>query len=185
MVEEPIAEGVGDGGFAHGGVPVFGGELTGDDGGGPAVAVLDDFKEVGALLIGEGGQEDVVDDQELGLGKLGEELKTGTVGAGLLELLEEPGGAEGKNGESLASGEVAEGAGEPGLADAGGAGEEDVATGGEPARVGELEEELFLETAGVFVIDVLEAGVGLSEPGVFEQAGEAAVVAVGFFVLDE
>ena len=102
-----------------------------------------------------------------------------------MELLEEPGGAEGKNGESLASGEVAEGAGEPGLADAGGAGEEDVATGGEPARVGELEEELFLETAGVFVIDVLEAGVGLSEPGVFEQAGEAAVVAVGFFVLDE
>ena len=95
VVEEPIAEGVGDGGFAHGGVPVFGGELTGDDGGGPAVAVLDDFKEVGALLIGEGGQEDVVDDQELGLGKLGEELKTGTVGAGLLELLEGPGGAEG------------------------------------------------------------------------------------------
>ncbi len=84
----------------------------------------------------------------------------------------------------LASGEVTEGAGEPGFADAGGAREEDVAPGGDPAGVGEFEEGLFLETAGVFVVDVLDAGVRLTEPGVFEEAGEAAVVAVGFFILD-
>jgi hypothetical protein len=82
-------------------VPVFGGELAGEDGGGAAVAILDDFEEVGAFLVEEGCQEDVVDDEEVGLGEFGEELEARTVGAGLVKLFQEPGGAEGEDGRIL------------------------------------------------------------------------------------
>ncbi len=102
-----------------------------------------------------------------------------------MELLQQPGGAKREDSESLTGGEVAEGASEPGFADACGSSEEDVAPGGDPARVGKLQEDLFLEAPGVPVVDVLDAGVWLTESGFFEQTGEAAVVAVGFFVLDE
>lgn len=102
-----------------------------------------------------------------------------------MKLLEEPGGAHGEDGEALAGGEVAQGAGEPGFADARGACEEDVAPGGDPARIGELQEDLFLEAAGVPVVNVLDAGVGLAEFGFFEETGEAAVVAIGLFILDK
>jgi hypothetical protein len=42
-----------------------------------------------------------------------------------------------------------------------------------------------LEAPGVSEVDVLDAGVGMAEPGVFEETSKAAVVAVGLFVLDD
>lgn len=81
--------------------------------------------------------------------------------------------------------EVSQGAGEPGFPDARGACEEDVATGRDPSWVGKLHEKVFLEATGVPVVDVLNAGVRLAEPGFFEETCKAAIIAVGLFVLDE
>jgi len=184
-VEESIAKGVGDRGFPHGGVPVFGWELAGEDGGGASVAILDDFEEVGAFLVKEGRQEDVIDNEELGLGEFGEELEARTVSAGLVKLFQEPGGADGEDGESLAGGKIAEGAGDPGFSDACGPREEDVASGGDPARVGQFQKDLFLKAPGVSEVDVLDAGVGMTEPRFFEEPSKSAVVAVGLFILNE
>jgi len=44
VVQQAVQDGIGDGGFADDGVPVFDWALAGDDGGIFAIAVLDDFK---------------------------------------------------------------------------------------------------------------------------------------------
>lgn len=48
-MHEAVEDGVGDGGVGEPLVPVFDGELTGDDGGAAAFAVFQDFEEVTAL----------------------------------------------------------------------------------------------------------------------------------------
>lgn len=75
IVKEPVAKSVGEGRFPHGRVPVLSGELASQNSGGLAVTIFDDFEEVGPFLVGEGRQEDVVDDKDVGLGKFGEELE--------------------------------------------------------------------------------------------------------------
>ncbi len=75
IVKKPVAEGIGERGFPHGGVPVFSWELAGEDGGGLTMTILDDFEEVGPFLVGKGRQEDVIDDQDVSLGEFGEELE--------------------------------------------------------------------------------------------------------------
>lgn len=54
VVKKPVAERVGESGFPHGRMPVFRRELAGEDGGGLAVTILDDFEKVGPFLVGQG-----------------------------------------------------------------------------------------------------------------------------------
>jgi hypothetical protein len=54
VVDEAVENGVGIGRVADDGVPVFDGELAGDDGGSAAVAFLEDFEKVVAGLGVEG-----------------------------------------------------------------------------------------------------------------------------------
>jgi hypothetical protein len=54
----------------------------------------------------------------------------------------------------------------------------------DPLGRGEIYEDLFVEAAGVAVVDVFEGGLE-SELGVSEDALEALVLPVGFFILHE
>src|SRR5437773_11243828 len=61
VVEQAVADGIGQVGIADDGVPVLGQELTGDEGGGPLRAILDDLDQIPALAVAQGCQEPVVD----------------------------------------------------------------------------------------------------------------------------
>ena len=50
-------------------VPVLDGQLTGDDGGSAAMAIVDDLQQIAPLLCGEWGQAPVVEDENLGTGE--------------------------------------------------------------------------------------------------------------------
>jgi hypothetical protein len=84
----------------------------------------------------------------------------------------------------LTCGEVSQSAGEPRFSNAGGTGEEEVAPRGNPDGIGEFNPETFIEAAGVVVIDVFEGGI-LAKAGFFEESCLAAIVAVGFLILQE
>ena len=60
VVNKTIEDGIGQGWVADGFVPVFDGQLAGDDGGGAAVAVFQDFQKVTPLRCGEDGEVPVV-----------------------------------------------------------------------------------------------------------------------------
>ena len=55
VVNEAVEDGVAEGGVADHVVPVLQGELAGDEGGAPAVAVVEDLQEIAALGVVQGG----------------------------------------------------------------------------------------------------------------------------------
>ena len=73
---------------------------------------------------------------EVGLGQAGEHARVGAVAAGDVQLVEEPRGPHAVGGVAGAAGALGEGLGEPGLADAGGADQEQVAMLGDPGAGG-------------------------------------------------
>ena len=68
VVDEAVEDGVGEGGIADDLVPVFDRDLAGDDGGAAAVAILDDFEQVAALLGGQRIEPPIIEDEQLDAG---------------------------------------------------------------------------------------------------------------------
>ena len=140
------------------------------------------------------GEPEVVEDEEVGSGEGSEELGVAAVAASDGEVVQEPGDAQGQSGEAVTAGVVGEGTGEPGLADpryghsgagAGGTGDEDVEAFAQPSPGGEGVDEGLVEAPWVSGVDVLDAGVGVSQLGASQPAGHAAVVAQGEFAVGE
>ena len=65
IVDKAVENGVGIGGIADDGVPVFDGELAGDDGGSAPVAFLEDLEKVVSGLSIEGLEPPVVEDEKV------------------------------------------------------------------------------------------------------------------------
>ena len=66
VVDEPIQQGVGDGGVANQLVPGADGELAGDEHGAGVLAVLDDLEQQLGVGVLEPVQAPVVEDQQVG-----------------------------------------------------------------------------------------------------------------------
>ena len=87
VVEQAIADGVGQVGVADDAVPVLGGKLAGDQGGGTLTAVLHDLDQVAAFSVAQGGQQPVVNGQQVEPGQACQEALVGPVAARDGELL--------------------------------------------------------------------------------------------------
>ena len=72
-MEQPIADGVGQGGVGEVGVPRGGWELAEDDGRAGGVAILEDLEQVAALLILDRREAPVVDQKDVEAGELAEQ----------------------------------------------------------------------------------------------------------------
>jgi len=75
-------------------------------------------------------------------------------------------------------------AGEPGLAESGGASDEQVVAGADPVAAGESRDLSCVEPARAAAVDILDAGVGVFELGLLQQALEAARIAPGEFAIN-
>ena len=62
VVEEAVEDGVAEGGISDDVVPVFDGDLAGEQGAAPCVAVVEDLEQVVAALTGERSESPVVED---------------------------------------------------------------------------------------------------------------------------
>ena len=65
VVNEAIEYGVAEGGIDDDVMPVFDGELAGDEGRTTAVAIFEDIEQVTALGVIEGSHSEVVKDEKL------------------------------------------------------------------------------------------------------------------------
>ena len=77
-MHQPVENGVGDGGVAQIVVPAFPWQLTGDDGGPRAIAILEDLEQIVSVAIGDGPESPVVEHQDV---DAGEAPQDGDVGA--------------------------------------------------------------------------------------------------------
>lgn len=72
-MDQAVADGVGDTGFADRRVPRRRRQLTRDQRGRALAAIFDDLEEVTTLGVGERGEQPIVNGQEIELGKTGEQ----------------------------------------------------------------------------------------------------------------
>ena len=90
------------------------------------MAVFEDLQQIPALRGGEFSKSPVIQYQDVGSGELFHHLRIAAIPVGIAEFIEQPGEPMVLDGEAVAAGLVAERAADPGLAGAGGAGDEQV-----------------------------------------------------------
>lgn len=73
VVHDPVENGVGDGGVCDQVMPSGHRDLGGDQGGFAALAFLDDFEQMEALLVGEAVSSEVIEDEQLRAGEFVDE----------------------------------------------------------------------------------------------------------------
>jgi hypothetical protein len=100
-------------------VPVLDRDLAGDDGRSALVAIIDDFEQIAALLAGERSEAPVVEDEQIDPRQHLEEPGIASVAAGERQSFEQPWQPMVEDATIVATGLVAERAGDPTFADAG------------------------------------------------------------------
>lgn len=80
---------------------------------------------------------------------------------------------------------VAQGAGEPGFADAGWAGQQQVVLLADPVSAGQGRELAFVQASALAAVKVFQAGPGVFELGLFAQSLQAFVVTPRQFAVEQ
>src|SRR5260370_14922374 len=158
--------------------------MGGDGGGAAAVALLDDLEQVAGLVGPEWLEAPVMEDEQPDLAEPLHQPWIATVAAGECEVGEQLGHALIENGSVVATGFVAECAGEPGFADAGGAFDDEVLWGVDPVAGDEPLEQRSIEAARSTVDDVLNCGA-LAQPGMAQPGGELPVGSLGGLAIEQ
>ena len=171
IMHEPVEDGVVVGGFADRFVPVLDRQLAGDQGGSALVAVFEDFQQIAPLGRGELGQSPIVQNDQIGSGEFSHDLRIASVALSVAEFVEQPGQAVVLDAEAVAAGLVAERAADPGLARAGGAGDQQVEAFLDPLPVNEPVHQGVVESPGMAAVEVFDDG-GLAQPGVAQAVLE-------------
>src|SRR5262245_32182678 len=138
VVQEPVANGVGQRGLADEIVPLGRRMLARDDRRAAAIAILENLEQVAALLILRWGEAPVVEEEHVEARELAEEPAVGAVGPGQAQVVEQARDAAVVGPVAAAARLVGEGTGDEALAGPGGAGNEDLLVLVDPAAGGEL-----------------------------------------------
>jgi hypothetical protein len=184
VVDQAIEDRIGQRGISDLGMPFIHRELSGHEGGTEAMAVFEEFQEVPALFIGQGGQSPVVQGDQIGFCQGGQELGVAPVAFGDLEILEEAGETEITGRVSLSTGLVSQCAGQEGLPASGGACNEKVVVPIHPVAGSQLGDQGFVQAAGVAEVDILQSR-GLPQAGLMETGFQPAIFPVGHFSIYE
>lgn len=184
IVDEPVEDGIGDGGVTDRVMPVFKGQLTGNDCGNTVVPLFDNFQEVASFRVRHGGEAEIIYDEDMGFGELIDDLAVAAVAPRHGHLIGEPGGAQVEAAEALPAGTVGKGAGDKGLAHTRGTRDDDILVLCDPLTGAEAQDDGLVYPPGGFIVDILDTGIEL-EPGIFEISPQAAVFPPAPFVIDK
>src|SRR5271154_3700858 len=130
--------------------------LTGYDGRSALVAIVDDFEEITTLVAGERGEAPVVEDKQVDPRQHLQEPCIASIAAGERQSFEQPWQPMVEDGTVVAACLVAERAGDPTLADAGWAGDEQVLLATDPIAIDELGEEGTIDAPGSAQIGIFD-----------------------------
>lgn len=171
IVDEAIEHGVGISGISNEQMPLVHWELAGDDGGAMTVAIFEDFQEVVTGTGVERLESPIIEDQQIDTAKAAQQAWMAAVAAGERQIVEQSRDALIEHGAIVATGLVAERRGEPTLANAGRAADQEIDVVVDPAALDKLSEQRAVETARGAVVDVLDARL-LAQLGVAQASGE-------------
>jgi hypothetical protein len=147
VVDEAVQDGVGVSGVSNNLIPGGQGKLGGDDRRSAAVSFLEDFEQVMAGAGVEGFEGEVVEDEEVGAAEGLDEARMAPIASGERQIFAELRPAMIENGAIVAAGFLADGAGEPTLANAGRADQGQIVMGIDPFSLRELLKQGAVQTA--------------------------------------
>jgi hypothetical protein len=169
IVDEAVQDGVGVSGVANDLMPGGQGELGGDDRRPTAVSLLENFEQIVTGAGVEGFEAEVVENEQIGAAEGFDEARMAAVASGERQVLAELWPAVIEDGPIVATGFLADGAGQPALADAGRADQGQIVVGVDPVALRELLEQGAVETSGGAIVDVFDARLltqfGGAQPG--------------------
>ena len=87
VMDKPVEDSIGNGGIADLFMPVRYGKLTGDDGGSVPMSFLNDLQEVSSFGVGHGGETEIINHKDLGIGKLVDGFAVASVSLGQSHLV--------------------------------------------------------------------------------------------------
>lgn len=183
-VQDAVEDSVGQRGFADVFVPVFDRQLAGDDRGSGVGAVVYHFQQIVPFALHQRRQAPVVKDEQIGLGERCQPLAEAPIGMRHLEFIEQSGNPDIKHGQPLPARLIAQRASNPGLAAAGGAGQDQVLLEANPVAAGKVRHLPLIQSATGSVIDVLDAGF-LFELGCLQQPGQPPILPMEGFPVDD
>lgn len=154
-----IEDGIGEGWVADGLMPVLDGQLAGDNCGGAAVAVFEDFQQVTAFRGCEDGKAPIVDDQHVHAGDGFEDAFVAPIPTGKSEGFEHARGALIEDGPPVTASLMAQGAGDPAFAKAGRAGDQQVLMPGDSTAIGKMRHDTAVKAAWRAQVQILDAGI--------------------------
>jgi transposase len=184
VVDEPIADGVGDSRIAESLVPSFRRQLRREYGGVLSVPVLEHLEQVTALDVVQRSQQEVVEDEHIDFGDARE--RAGVVRRRTCDrqLLEQARNTDEKRTEALADCGLGERVREEALAHAGGPKHDEVVVGAHPLAVGKVAECGALE-ATCWVAENLLRRSANAQASFLDTAGDFTIFAVGPLLVDE
>lgn len=185
LVDEAVENGIPQRGIIDPAVPEVHGKLTGNQRGAGAGPVVDEFEQVVASRLIQRGDSPVVEDEQIGPGQLGEGFTEAAIAMRHPEVFQEARQAREQDREALATRLLTEGAGQPGLAGAGGTADQEGLTVAPPVPLGKRGDQTGVESPTRTRIQVFKTGLGELEFGLFEQAFPALVVAPGGLAIDQ
>ena len=141
-MDQPVADRIGDAGFADGGVPGRRRQLAGDQRRGPFAPIFEDLEQVAPLGVGERREQPIIDGEEIELGEFREQPAIRAVAATDGELVQEPRRPDVRRGEAVATRALHEGRREPRFADAGRSGDQQMVVIADPAARAEAQDDL-------------------------------------------
>src|SRR6202163_581566 len=184
-VHDAIEDGVGQRGIVEEGIPMFDRQLTGDQRRFAGGAIVKQFEQISTVGLADRCEAPIVEDEQIDSGELLQAAAEATVAVGNAQFFEQAAEASVEDGKALATRGLAQRTGEPGLAETGGAGDEDVVSGANPVGAGEAGELTSIEAAGTGGVEILNTSVGILELGLFEQTFQAPRIAPGEFAIHE
>jgi hypothetical protein len=157
IVDEAVQDGVGVSGVANDLMPGRQGELGGDDRRPAAVSLLENFEQIVTGAGVEGFEAEVVENEQIGAADGFDEARMAAVASGERQVLAELWPTMIEDGAIVATGFLADGAGQPALADAGRTDQGQIVVGVDPFGLGELLEQGAVETSGGAIVDIFDA----------------------------
>ncbi len=153
-MDQSVADRIRDAGFADGGAPGRRRELTGNQRRGPFAPIFQDLEQIPPLGVGQRREEPIIDGQEIELGQFREQSAIGAGAATDGEVVQEPRRPDIRRREAVATRAVHEGRREPGLADAGRSGDQEMMVIADPAARAEAQDDLAGEASRGAEIDI-------------------------------
>ena len=136
VVDEAIQDAVGNGGIADLIVPMGDGYLAGQNRRARGVTIIADFQKVATFVMGQRRHGPVIDDQNIGVGKVIQQFGEAAVGAGHGQIAQQAWRSGIESGKAVTNRLLGKGASQEAFSNAGWAGQNQVVMLSHPFRSG-------------------------------------------------